>query len=111
MKTLLAAAAALALVSAPAFAQDGHAHHHTTSKAAADSGLDMSKMTPEQMRKHCADLADGKTQGQQAHHHHHQAAPASDAAPAAAKPGEAEMKAMHEACAAAMKATKKTTGD
>jgi hypothetical protein len=102
MKTLLASAAALALAAAPAFAQDEHKAHHPD--AASSASMDMSKMTPEEMHKHCAMLMGGKMQGAPKHDH---SADKLGHAPATKKPTEAEMKAMHEKCAAIMAETKK----
>lgn len=112
MKTLFAAVAALALTAAPALAEDppkGHAQHHHQHQdgAAPGAGMDMSRMTPEEMHKHCAALAGGKMQGAPKHDH---AADKLGHAPGAARPTESQMKAMHDRCAAAMKAPKKTSG-
>ena len=97
MKFILALAATAALCAAPAVAQ-------VVSKAPAkDAGaaasMDMSKMTPEQMHAHCAMMMGGKMQGAPKHDHN------SDKlghAPGTKKPSDAEMKAMHEKCAAVM---------
>lgn len=93
--SLLIAAAALALAATPVLAQD--AHHPEA--AAAAKPMDMDKMTPEQMHKHCAMAMGGKMQGAQKHDH---AADKLGHAPATTPPTEAEMKAMHDRCAEKM---------
>lgn len=99
MKTFaIAAIAALAMSAPPALAQD-HAAHHPEATAPADRPMDMSKMTPEEMHKHCAMMMGGKMQGEAKHDH---AADKLGHAPSKKAPTEAEMKAMHDKCAAAM---------
>lgn len=109
MKTLLTALAATALA-APAFAQD-HADHHPAPQAPANQAnqapqgaqsampMAMDKMTAEQMREHCATMMGGKMQGQPTDDH---AAGKPAPAPGTKGPATAEMKAMHDGCAAAM---------
>lgn len=92
---------AAALAGPPALAQEAHAEHHQD--AAAAKPMDMSKMTPEEMHKHCSAMMGGKMQGAAKHDH---TADKLGHAPATKKPTEAEMKAMHEKCAAAMAETK-----
>ena len=97
MKVILAAMAAAALSAVPAMAQDEHKAHHPD--AAATDTMDMSKMTPEEMHKHCSMLMGGKMQGTPKHDH------SSDKMghpPSYKAPTDAEMKAMHEKCAAIM---------
>jgi hypothetical protein len=105
VKTLLAtAAAALALIAGPALAQTDHAAGDAANSAGAAKPMDMSKMTPEEMHKHCSMIMGGKMQGQPKHNH------SSDKlghAPTFNKPSDAEMKAMHEKCAAMMADAKK----
>ncbi|MCX7586348.1 hypothetical protein [Phenylobacterium sp. 58.2.17] len=100
---ILTALAALALASAPALAQDEHKAHHPEA-ATPTTMADMSKMTPEELHKHCSMMMGGKMQGTPKHDH-----PADKLghAPAMKKPTEAEMKAMHDKCAAVMAAPKK----
>lgn len=105
MKTFLAAAAAFSLFAAPAFAENEHKAH--PADAASTAAADMSKMTPEEMHKHCAALMGGKMEGRPKHDH---AADKLGHAPATTKPTEAEMKAMHEKCAAKMTDAKKPAG-
>lgn len=101
MKTFLAIGAALTLSSTAALAQDAHKSHHPEAAAAH---ADMSKMTPEDLHKHCSAMMGAKMQGKPKHDH---AADKLGHAPAMKKPTEAEMKAMHEKCAAVMKEEKK----
>ena len=91
---IAAAAAAMAFAAAPALAQD-HAAHHPEG-AAASKPMDMSKMTPEQMHKHCAMVMGGKMQGPPKHDH---SADKLGHAPATTPPTDVEMKAMHDKCA------------
>lgn len=101
MKTVLAIGLAFALATtAAAFAQDKE-HHHD---AAGGAQTDMSKMTPDELHKHCAMQMGGKMQGTPKHDH---AADKLGHAPAMKKPTEAQMTAMHEKCAAVMKDHKK----
>lgn len=102
MRTILTALAALTLSTAPAMAQTEHKDHHPD--AAAGAGMDMSKMTPEQMHKHCAMVMGGKMQGAPKHDH---TADKLGHAPATKAPTEAEMKAMHDKCSAMMADEKK----
>lgn len=103
MKTLLInIAAAIALAAAPAFAQDHAAHHPQGATPAAKSAaepMDMANMTPEQMHRHCAAMMGGEMQGAPKHDH---SADKLGHAPARKAPTEAEMKAMHDKCAAMM---------
>jgi hypothetical protein len=96
---LIIAAAMMAFAAGPALAQD-HAAHHPEG-AAASKPMDMSKMTPEQMHKHCALVMGGKMQGPPKHDH---SADKLGHAPATTPPTNAEMKAMHDRCAAMMAA-------
>jgi hypothetical protein len=102
MKTfLIALTAAAALGAAPALAQD-HAEHHATAAtttATAPKAMDMANMTPEELHKHCSMMMGGKMAGKPKHDH---AADKLGHAPATTPPTEAEMKAMHEKCAAVM---------
>ena len=102
MNTVLAMGVAIALATTgAAFAQE-HGSHHPD--AAAGAQTDMSKMTPDELHKHCSMLMGGKMQGAPKHDH---TADKLGHAPATKKPTEAEMKAMHEKCAASMKDHKK----
>lgn len=102
MKSFLAMGAAFALImTTTATAQDEHKAHHP--EATAGDQMDMSKMTPEELHKHCSMMMGGKMQGTPKHDH---AADKLGHAPATQKPTEAEMKAMHEKCAAIMKEDK-----
>jgi len=103
MKTILAAVAALALSTVPAMAQDDHKAHHPEGAGGATMA-DMSKMSPEELHKHCSMMMGGKMQGTPKHDH---SADKLGHAPATKKPTEAEMKAMHEKCAAVMGQPKK----
>ena len=105
MKTVLALGMALALISAPALAQDEHTGHHPdgTADAVAAPAMDMSKMTPDELHKHCSMMMGGKMQGAAKHDH---TADKLGHAPATTKPTEAEMKAMHDKCAALMSGDK-----
>jgi len=97
MRIILAAAAAIALSGAPALAQERHDDHHPD--GASSAPMDMSKMTAEEMHRHCAAMMGGEMQGRPNHNH------TSDKlghAPTHKPPSEAEMKAMHEKCAAMM---------
>jgi hypothetical protein len=96
MKTTMIAMAAAAAMAAPAVAQE-HADHHP--QATAAKPMDMSSMTPEQMHKHCSAMMGGKMQGRPAHDH---AADKLGHAPKMTPPSEAEMKQMHDRCAAVM---------
>ena len=84
------------LAVAPAVAQD---HGARADAAASKTPTDMEKMTPEQLHNHCAALMGGKMQGRPKHDH---AADKLGHAPAATPPTGAEMKAMHDKCAAKM---------
>ena len=97
MKTLLTIlAAAAALVATPALAQD-HAAHHQHPEGAAKPA-DVGSTPPAKMHEHCAAPIAGAAQGTPQHAH-----------PAGKSHGEhtmkgshdAEMKAMHDKCAAA----------
>ncbi|MDP3867469.1 hypothetical protein [Phenylobacterium sp.] len=98
MKTILVAITALALAAAPALAQQDHGAHHPDAPASSDK-MDMSKMTPEEMHKHCTAMMGGKMQGTPKHDH---SAEKLGHGPTFNPPSEAEMKAMHEKCAAEM---------
>jgi len=90
---LLSLAAAVALLAAPAIAQD-HAEHHPAAVAAAPV------MTDVEMHAHCKATMGSKMQGKAEHNHG-----ADKGAPVAGKitpPSDAEMKKMHEKCAAMM---------
>ncbi len=102
MKMIPALLAAAALCSAPAFAQD-HSDHKNH-QPAGTSSMDMSKLTPEEMHKHCSTMMGAKMQGAPKHDH---SADKLGHASAMKKPTEAEMKAMHEKCAAVMAQGKK----
>ena len=91
MKTFIVAAFAIALAAAPALAQDR--------QGAAAKPMDMDRMTPEQLHKHCSAMMGGKMQGRQQHDH---TADKLGHAPKTTPPTEAEMKKMHERCAAMM---------
>lgn len=90
-----------ALATAPALAQQDHTTHHGKDAA---KPMDMSKMTPEEMHKHCSSMMGAKMQGTPKHDH---SADKLGHAPATKKPTEAEMKGMHEKCAAMMDTAKK----
>lgn len=99
MNTLpIIATAAFALLAAPALAQD-HAAHHPEGAAPAAKSMDMAKMSPEEMHKHCAMVMGGKMRGTPKHDH---SADKLGHAPAMKAPTEAEMKSMHNKCAAMM---------
>lgn len=102
MRTVLAAIAAIALSATPALAQE-HKAHHPDATTAKDS-MDMSKMTPEEMHKHCSAVMGGKMQGAPKHDH---SADKLGHPPTYKAPTEAEMKAMHDKCAAMMSEAKK----
>lgn len=103
MKTVLAMGVTFALATtAAAFAQNEHKAHHPDATTGAQ--MDMSKMTPDELHKHCSMMMGGKMQGTPKHDH---AADKLGHAPATNKPTESEMKAMHEKCAAVMKDEKK----
>lgn len=103
MRTVFSMGVALALsITAAAFAQDDHKAHHPDPAAGAQ--MDMSKMTPDELHKHCSMMMGGKMQGTPKHDH---TADKLGHAPAMKKPTESEMKAMHEKCAAVMKDEKK----
>jgi hypothetical protein len=94
---MLIAMAAITLSAAPAFAQDQHKGDHP--QPGASTGMDMSKMTPEEMHRHCAAIMGGRMQSAPKHDH------SSDKlghAPTYKAPSDAEMKAMHDQCAAMM---------
>jgi len=96
MKNLmLSFAAAAALLAAPAIAQE-HADHHPDAAAGAAAPA----MTDAEMHAHCKAVIGAKMQGKAEHNHS-----ADKGAPVAGKttpPSEAEMKKMHEKCAAMM---------
>lgn len=99
MKTILSLLAVAALCATPALAQD-HKDHHPSETAS----MDMSKMTPEEMHKHCSSMMGAKMNGAAKHDH---SADKMGHAPATKKPTGADMKAMHEKCAAVMAQDKK----
>ena len=88
MRILLIAVAAAALAGSPAYAQK-HDPHPPDVPA---KPVDVSKMSPEEMRQRCA-MMDGKKEG-------HDASALTDEA-------KAQMKAMHEKCTAMKAGTKK----
>jgi hypothetical protein len=95
MKTLFFAAA-IALTAAPALAQD-HAAHHSEGPAAKPAGAAAYEPAAT-MHAHCTAQTSGNPPAadkhdHSAHTHHHDAGKA---------PSEAELKAMHARCAAAM---------
>jgi hypothetical protein len=102
MKFVLAMSLALALGSTSALAQGEQKPQHPDADAAAP--MDMSKMTPAELHKHCSSMMGGKMQGRPKHDH---TAEKLGHAPAHNKPSDAEMKAMHDKCAAVMKGEKK----
>jgi hypothetical protein len=93
MKMLVAAIAAAAMA-APAIAQDAPRPADGRAKPMA-----MESMSPQQMHEHCAAVMGGKMQGKREHDH---AADKLGHVPRTTPPTEAEMKAMHDWCAAAM---------
>ncbi len=99
MKIVLSLLAVAALCATPAFAQD-----HKDHSPSGASSMDMSKMTPEEMHKHCSSMMGAKMKGAPKHDH---SADKLGHVPATKKPTEAEMKAMHEKCAAVMAQAKK----
>ena len=103
MKIILAAVAIAALSAPPALAQEDHKAHHPDA-ATSTTMADMSKMTPKELHKHCSMMMGGKMQGTPKHDH---SADKLGHAPATTKPTEAEMKAMHDKCAAVMAEAKK----
>ena len=105
MKIVLAMSAALALAATSAVAQDEHKGHHPDATAGAP--MDMSKMTPDELHKHCSHMMGAKMQGAPKHDH---TADKLGHAPATKKPTEAEMKAMHAKCEAVMKEKKPSGG-
>jgi hypothetical protein len=82
MKTLTIALAAAVALAAPAVAQTP-----TPTPSRAARSMDMSKMSPEQMRHHCAMMTSGETQGE-----NQQNKP----------PMDPKKKAMHDRCKAMM---------
>ena len=106
MKVILALSAALALASTSALTQEEHKAHHPD--AAARAPMDMSKMTPDELHKHCSGMMGGKMQGAPKHDH---TADKLGHAPATKKPSEAEMQAMHAKCEAVMKDARKPSGN
>lgn len=103
MKTLLIVMAAAAALGAPAWAQ-GHADR--PEGAAAAKPMDMTSMTPEEMHKHCAMVMGGRMQGRPGHDH---SADKLGHARKMTPPSEAEMKQMHDRCAAMMADRAKAT--
>lgn len=97
MKTFIVVAFAAALSTTPALAQDRP--DPPRGPAARPMDMDMDKMTTEQMHKHCAAIMGGEMQGRRRHDH---AADKLGHAPRTTPPDDAEMKKMHERCAAMM---------
>ncbi len=97
----VAALCVAALAATPALAQPDHKDHHG---ADAAKPMDMSKMTKEEMHKHCSTMMGAKMQGAQKHDH---SADKIGHAPATKTPTAAERKAMHDKCAAEMAEAKK----
>ena len=108
MKIFLAAVAIAALTGVPALAQEGQAQEghmaHHRDAAASTTMADMSKMTPEELHKHCSMMMGAEMQGVPKHDH---SAEKLGHARATTKPTEAEMKAMHDKCVAVMAEAKK----
>ena len=102
MKIVFAMAAAPAIAATSAFAQDEHKAHQPD--AAVGAPMDMSKMTPDELHRHCSGMIGGKMQGAPKHDH---TADKLGHAPATKKPSETEMQAMHARCEAVMKGEKK----
>jgi hypothetical protein len=100
MKTLLLTlAAAGALLASPAWAQDDHAGHHPPADAAAAPKA-MADMNDAEMHAHCQGLMGQKMKGRS--RHDHSAEKLGHAPPPPTPPSNAEMKQMHETCAAMM---------
>jgi hypothetical protein len=99
MRTLiLTLATAAALIAAPALAQ-------TPSTSAAGAAppaktMDMASMTPAQMHEHCQAMMGQKMKGRTPHDH--SVEKLGHAPPPPTPPSEAEMKRMHDKCAAMM---------
>ena len=96
---LLNLAAAAALTAAPAIAQE-HADHPATETAAPAKKMDMSAMTDAEMHAHCKAMMGRKMEGRVPHDH--SVDKLGHVPPPATPPSEAEMKQMHETCAAMM---------
>lgn len=102
MKIILAMSAVLALASTSALAQDKYKAQ--PGEVTAGAPMDMSKMTADELHKHCSQMMGAKMQGVPKHDH---TADKLGHAPTMKKPTEAEMKAMHAKCEAVMKGEKK----
>ena len=101
MKTLLLSlTAAAALLAAPAIAQDHADHHPATETAAPAKEMDMSAMTDAEMHAHCKAMMGRKMEGRVPHDH--SVDKLGHVPPPATPPSEAEMKQMHDRCAAMM---------
>jgi hypothetical protein len=94
---LLGLIASAALLAAPAFAQDNDAHHPAADAAAPKAMADMSDA---EMHTHCQGLMGHKMKGRV--RHDHSVEKLGHAPPPATPPSDAEMKQMHDKCAAMM---------
>lgn len=95
MKSLLSAFAAVAaLLATPAFAQAPAATE------APAKQMDMSKMTDAELHEHCKAMMGHKMEGRVPHDH--SVDKLGHVPPPATPPSEAEMKKMHDRCAAIM---------
>ena len=90
--------ATAALLAAPVFAQAPE--HHAAEAAAPAKLMDMSKMTDAQMHEHCKAAMGRKMDGKVPHDH--SVEKLGHAPPPAQPLSEAEMKKMHDKCAAMM---------
>ena len=100
MKTLIVifAASAALTVGVPALAQDHAAHHPAADAAAAPKA--MADMNDAEMHAHCQALMGQKMKGRV--RHDHSTEKLGHAPPPPTPPSEAEMKQMHDKCAAMM---------
>ena len=101
MKSLLISlAAGAALLAGSAMAQQPASGEPAVGAAAPATHMDMSKMTDAQMHEHCREVMGHKMDGRVPHDH---SVDKMGHGPPAARPlSEAEMKKMHDRCAAMM---------
>ena len=100
MKSLVTClAATAALLSTPAFAQAPAENHPATGTTAAGQ-MDMSKMTDAEMHEHCKVVMGHKMDGRTPHDH--SVDKLGNVTPPARPLSEADMKKMHDKCAARM---------
>ena len=97
---ILSVAASVALLAAPALAQQHADHHPAAPAAAAAAPKSMDKMTDAELHAHCKALMGRKMDGRVPHDH---SVEKLGHAPPPAKPlSAAEMKAQHDKCTAIM---------